>query len=102
MVKLTIPRGKTTSKRFEGLLFDLLCCLLVSVGVLLALRQLFRFENPFNLICCAQSWCRTTVSNPPRWYAAVFSVRSARRPFTRYGRRICGVLDCVRGFIVWW
>jgi hypothetical protein len=106
MVKLTIPRGKTTSKRFEGLLFDLLCCLLISVGVLLALRQLFRFENPFNLILLRSAAVLAITALVTRrwWYAAVFiaSAFGAASLYLLAADGFAAFIDYVRGFIVWW
>ena len=69
--------NKNTLKSFfpDGFFIDFICSFIVSTGVLLALRQLFRFENPTSMILLRTAIVlNITVLVTRRWWYTVLFV----------------------------
>jgi len=100
--------NKNTLKSFfpDGFFIDFICSFIVSTGVLLALRQLFRFENPTSMILLRTAIVLTiTVLVTRRWWYTVLFVFTVISTTSIYLFAIDGFeifFQYVKGFFNWW
>jgi transglutaminase-like putative cysteine protease/heme exporter protein D len=106
MTRSTNPKQNTIAKHLDGLSIDVLCSFLVSIGVLLALRQLFRFENPFSVILMrtAAVLIITTLITRRWWHTVLFGfiVLSITAIYLWAVNGFTTFYYYIVGFINWW
>lgn len=101
-------QNKNTIKKLfpDGLVIDFICAFLVSTGVLLALRQLFRFENPISSIMFRTAAVLiVTVLVTRRWWHTVLFAATVLSTTAIYLYAIDGFeafIQYIIGFINWW
>lgn len=84
------------------LLFDALCCWLISLGVLFTLRQLFRFDNPAGMILLRSAVTTAAVAVLTRRWWIPPAAAGGVVLLVALGGRLPDAWDYVSGLFAWW
>lgn len=99
-------KPKNSAKVSGDLLIEFICCWLISVGVLLAMRQLFRFENPMDAIMIrAAAILAVNIALTRRWWmlpAALAGTFGLIFLFAGMTGSLKALISYFSGFFSWW
>lgn len=98
--------AKAKRPTVSDLFTDFLCCWLIAVGVLLAMRQLFRFDNPVAaLMIRAAIILALTILLTRRWWvlpSVLSGIALCVVLFALATETLSSLLLYLRGFFLWW